>query len=118
MVLCGAPHQGGGDDSVMASNRINDPDVAEGILALAQADLVSMARPLLADPDFARKTRLGQARRINTCIACNQACLDNIFRRKSATCLVNPQAGRELDWLVRPTPHPKRIAVVGAGAAA
>lgn len=102
---------------VMASNRINDPVVAESILASGQADLVSMARPLLADPTFARKARLGQAERINTCIACNQACLDNIFRRQSATCLVNPRAGRELDWVMRPARQPKRIAVVGAGAA-
>ena len=102
---------------VMASNRINDPAVAESLLTSGQADLVSMARPLLADPDFARKARLGQARRINTCIACNQACLDNIFKRQPASCLVNPRAGLELDWVVRPTAKPKRIAVVGAGAA-
>jgi 2,4-dienoyl-CoA reductase (NADPH2) len=102
---------------VMASNRINDPSVAESILESGQADLVSMARPLLADPDFARKSRLGQAQRINTCIACNQACLDNIFRHKTATCLVNPRAGRELDWATRPAERVKRIAVVGAGAA-
>jgi 2,4-dienoyl-CoA reductase (NADPH2) len=102
---------------VMASNRINDPGVAESLLASGQADLVSMARPLLADPDFARKARLGQAQRINTCIACNQACLDNIFRHKTATCLVNPRAGRELDWVTLPASHAKRIAVVGAGAA-
>jgi len=102
---------------VMASNRINAPDVAENLLASGQADLVSMARPLLADPDFARKARLGQAQRINTCIACNQACLDNIFKHQSATCLVNPQAGRELDWVSHPAQRAKRIAVVGAGAA-
>jgi 2,4-dienoyl-CoA reductase (NADPH2) len=102
---------------VMASNRINDPGLAEAILDSGQADLISMARPLLADPDFARKARLGHADRINTCIACNQACLDNIFRHKTATCLVNPRAGRELDWVPRPAPQPKRIAVVGAGAA-
>jgi 2,4-dienoyl-CoA reductase (NADPH2) len=102
---------------VMASNRINDPSVAEALLASGQADLISMARPLLADPDFARKARLGQAQRINTCIACNQACLDNIFKRQPASCLVNPRAGLELDWVVRPTAEPKRIAVVGAGAA-
>lgn len=102
---------------VMASNRINDPAVAESILESGQADLVSMARPLLADPDFARKTRLGQAQRINTCIACNQACLDNIFKRQTATCLVNPRAGRELDWVLHPAVPVKRIAVVGAGAA-
>ncbi|BCO29568.1 2,4-dienoyl-CoA reductase [Rhodoferax lithotrophicus] len=102
---------------VMASNRINDPAVAESILESGQADLVSMARPLLADPDFARKARLGQAQRINTCIACNQACLDNIFKRQTATCLVNPRAGRELDWVLQPAVPVKRIAVVGAGAA-
>ncbi len=102
---------------VVASNRINDPAVAESLLESGQADLVSMARPLLADPDFARKGRLGQADRINTCIACNQACLDNIFKQKTATCLVNPRAGRELDWVVRRAPLSKRIAVVGAGAA-
>jgi 2,4-dienoyl-CoA reductase (NADPH2) len=102
---------------VMASNRINDPAVAESLLATGQADLVSMARPLLADPDFARKARLGQADRINTCIACNQACLDNIFQRRTATCLVNPRAGRELDWVVQAASQTKRIAVVGAGAA-
>jgi 2,4-dienoyl-CoA reductase (NADPH2) len=102
---------------VMASNRINDPAVAEGLLASGQADLISMARPLLADPDFARKVRLGQGNRINTCIACNQACLDNIFRHHAATCLVNPRAGREPDWVTLPALQPKRIAVVGAGAA-
>jgi 2,4-dienoyl-CoA reductase (NADPH2) len=91
---------------VMASNRINDPAVAEGLLASGQADLVSMARPLLADPDFARKARLGQANRINTCIACNQACLDNVFRHQAATCLVNPRAGREPDWVTQPALHP------------
>jgi len=102
---------------VVASNRINDPAVAESLLESGQADLVSMARPLLADPDFVRKARLGQAQRINTCIACNQACLDNIFKQKTATCLVNPSAGRELDWVVMHAPLAKRIAVVGAGAA-
>jgi 2,4-dienoyl-CoA reductase (NADPH2) len=102
---------------VMASNRINAPDVAESLLASGQADLVSMARPLLADPDFARKARQGQEQRINTCIACNQACLDNIFKHQTATCLVNPRAGRELDWVAQPAQQSKRIAVVGAGAA-
>lgn len=105
------------DIPVIASNRINDPAVAEALLASGQADLVSMARPLLADPEFVRKARLGQAHRINTCIACNQACLDNIFRHRTASCLVNPLAGRELDWVVRPASNIKRIAVVGAGAA-
>lgn len=105
------------DIPVIASNRINDPAVAEALLASGQADLVSMARPLLADPEFVRKARLGQAHRINTCIACNQACLDNIFRHRTASCLVNPRAGRELDWVLRPALSSKRIAVVGAGAA-
>ena len=102
---------------VMASNRFNDPAVVEAALQAAQADLVSMARPMLADPDFVRKARLGQAARINTCIACNQACLDNIFVHRTATCLVNPRAGNERDWPTGRAPHAKRIAVVGAGAA-
>lgn len=102
---------------VMASNRINDPGVAEALLAAGQADMVSMARPLLADPNFARKARLGQPQRINTCIACNQACLDNIFKRQPASCLVNPQAGNEIDGAPLATSAPKRIAVVGGGAA-
>jgi 2,4-dienoyl-CoA reductase (NADPH2) len=91
--------------------------VAEALLAEGQADMVSMARPLLADPDFARKARLGQPQRINTCIACNQACLDNIFKRQPASCLVNPRAGNEIDGAPLATSAPKRIAVVGAGAA-
>ena len=102
---------------VMASNRFNDPAVVEAALQAGQADLVSMARPMLADPDFVKKARLGQAQRINTCIACNQACLDNIFVHRSATCLVNPRAGNELDWPDARAAQPKRIAVVGAGAA-
>lgn len=76
-----------------------------------------MARPLLADPDFARKAREGRAESINTCIACNQACLDHIFQNKTATCLVNPRAGRELDWNEAPASEPKKLAVIGAGAA-
>jgi 2,4-dienoyl-CoA reductase (NADPH2) len=102
---------------VVASNRINTPEVAEAILARGDADLVSMARPLLADPEFANKTRQGRSDRINVCIACNQACLDLIFSERAATCLVNPKAGRELDF-DRPAPaHRCRIAVVGAGPA-
>jgi len=102
---------------VIASNRINTPDVAEGLIADGVADLVSMARPLLADPEFARKARLGLGAAINTCIACNQACLDRIFTERAATCLVNPRAGRELEFPTVPAARPKRIAVVGAGPA-
>jgi 2,4-dienoyl-CoA reductase (NADPH2) len=102
---------------VMASNRINTPDVAEELIASGSADLVSMARPLLADPEFARKTREGRTDEINTCIGCNQACLDHIFTERVATCLVNPRAGRELDWHDRPADAPQRVAVVGGGPA-
>jgi 2,4-dienoyl-CoA reductase (NADPH2) len=102
---------------VIASNRINTPEVAEDILARGDADLVSMARPLLADPEFARKAREGRRDEINVCIACNQACLDFIFSKRVATCLVNPKAGREIEF-DRPAPaRAKRIAVVGAGPA-
>jgi 2,4-dienoyl-CoA reductase (NADPH2) len=102
---------------VVASNRINTPQVAEDILAGGAADLVSMARPLLADPDFVNKAAEGRADEINTCIACNQACLDHIFERKHASCLVNPRAGRETELNYLPTKAAKRIAVVGAGPA-
>ncbi|MEB2398994.1 MAG: NADPH-dependent 2,4-dienoyl-CoA reductase [Alcaligenaceae bacterium] len=102
---------------VMASNRINMPGVAEDLLASGTADLVSMARPLLADPDFAKKTRLGRVDEINTCIACNQACLDRIFTESSATCLVNPRAGRELELNGGRASRPQRLAVVGGGPA-
>ena len=103
---------------VVASNRINTPEVAEAILASGDAALVSMARPFLADPAFVRKAAEGRADEINTCIACNQACLDYIFTDRPATCLVNPQAGRELDFAAMPSPgSSRRIAVIGAGAA-
>jgi 2,4-dienoyl-CoA reductase (NADPH2) len=102
---------------VIASNRINDPDVAESLIAEGVADLVSMARPLLADPDFARKVRQRRADEINTCIACNQSCLDRIFTERAATCLVNPRAGREIEFDDAPAAQRKRIAVVGAGPA-
>ncbi|UYM07214.1 NADPH-dependent 2,4-dienoyl-CoA reductase [Solicola gregarius] len=107
------------DIPVMASNRINTPDVAEEILAAGEADLVSMARPLLADPDFVAKTEQGRADEINTCIACNQACLDHVFANKHASCLVNPRAARETELRLLPVPAPrrKRVAVVGAGPA-
>ena len=104
---------------VCASNRINTPELAEQILADGQADLVSMARPLLADPDFVNKAAAGRADEINTCIACNQACLDHVFENKPATCLVNPRAARETKLVLLPVPKPraKRVAVVGAGPA-
>ena len=102
---------------VMASNRINAPEVAEALIASGAADLVSMARPLLADPDFALKAREGRADEINTCIACNQACLDPIFTERTASCLVNPRAGREIEFHDRAASQPRRIAVVGGGPA-
>jgi 2,4-dienoyl-CoA reductase (NADPH2) len=102
---------------LVTSNRINDPAVAERVLASGDADLVSMARPLLADPDFVRKAATGRADEINTCIACNQACLDFVFENKVASCLVNPRAGRETELNYRPVTARRRIAVVGAGPA-
>jgi len=105
------------DVPVMATNRINTPEVAEKLLAEGVADAVSLARPMLADAAFAAKARDGRGDEINTCIACNQACLDLIFANQTATCLVNPRAGRELDFPTGPAPRAKRVAVVGAGAA-
>ncbi len=103
---------------VIASNRINTPEVAEQLLSSGSADFVSMARPLLADPHFARKVRQGKEDEINTCIACNQACLDRIFSEQTASCLVNPAAGREIEYEnAAPAAAPKKIAVVGAGPA-
>jgi 2,4-dienoyl-CoA reductase (NADPH2) len=99
------------------TNRINDPAVAEQVLADGCADMVSMARPLLADPDFVRKAAAGRADEINTCIACNQACLDHVFEGKLASCLVNPRACRETELVLRPAAARKRVAVVGAGPA-
>jgi 2,4-dienoyl-CoA reductase (NADPH2) len=102
---------------VVASNRINDPSVAEEILARGDADLVSMARPLLADPDFVKKAISGRALEINTCIACNQACLDQAFAGRVSSCLVNPFACNETELLITATVQKKRVAVVGAGPA-
>jgi len=99
------------------SNRINTPEVGERVLAEGDADLISMARPLLADPDFVRKASEGRARSINTCIACNQACLDHTFSRQLASCLVNPYACHETELVKKPASSSKRIAVVGAGPA-
>ena len=104
---------------LVASNRINTPEVAEGVLASGCADMVSMARPLLADADFVKKALQGRADRINTCIACNQACLDHVFKNRTSSCLVNPRACHETELVYRPaTPAArKRLAVVGAGPA-
>ena len=102
---------------VMASNRINMPDTAERILAAGQADLIQMARPLLADAFWVNKVATDRVDEINTCIACNQACLDHTFKNQRATCLVNPQAAYETELVYVKTKKPKRIAVVGAGVA-
>jgi 2,4-dienoyl-CoA reductase (NADPH2) len=96
---------------LIATNRINDPAQAEAILALGGADMVSMARPFLADADLVRKAAEGRSDEINTCIACNQACLDHIFAGRPASCLVNPFACRETDWVPTPTLLPRDIAV-------
>ncbi|MFZ5723085.1 MAG: FAD-dependent oxidoreductase [Pseudomonadota bacterium] len=102
---------------VVASNRINTPDVCEDIIASGDADMVSMARPLLADPDFANKAAAGKADEINTCIGCNQACLDHTFKAKRATCLVNPRAAFETELVYLKTATPKKVAVIGGGMA-
>jgi len=102
---------------VCASNRINTPEIAENILKEGAADLVSMARPFLADPFFVAKAEVGRADEINTCIACNQACLDHTFQMKRASCLVNPRACHETELLYLPTLNKKHVAVVGAGPA-
>lgn len=102
---------------LITSNRINMPEVGEQVLADGCADMVSLARPLLADPDFVNKAAAGTPEAINTCIACNQACLDHTFKAQLASCLVNPRAGHETTLLIRATPKKKRIAVVGAGPA-
>ncbi|BAT58528.1 2,4-dienoyl-CoA reductase [NADPH] [Variibacter gotjawalensis] len=101
---------------VVASNRINTPELAEDVLASGDADLISMARPMLADPHFARKVREGNASKINICIACNQACLDRIFSDRSASCLVNPRACRETEFDEAPAAKSRKVAVIGAGA--
>ncbi|MEB6334242.1 NADPH-dependent 2,4-dienoyl-CoA reductase [Serratia rhizosphaerae] len=102
---------------LITTNRINDPAVAEQVLADGCADMVSMARPFLADAEFVRKAAEGRADEINTCIGCNQACLDQIFEGKLASCLVNPRACRESEMPLTTAAHPKRLAVVGAGPA-
>jgi 2,4-dienoyl-CoA reductase (NADPH2) len=102
---------------IITTNRINTPEVAEEILANNVADMVSMARPMLADAKFVLKASEGRANEINTCIGCNQACLDHAFVKKVASCLVNPRACHETKLVYTPTQNPKRIAVVGAGPA-
>lgn len=105
------------DVPVCASNRINTPELAEDILAAGEADLVSMARPLLADPAFVAKAMDERADEINTCIACNQACLDHVFSNERASCLVNPRACHETELVLMPTLRKQTVAVVGAGPA-
>jgi 2,4-dienoyl-CoA reductase (NADPH2) len=102
---------------VIASNRINTPELAEQILAEGKADAVSMARPFLADSEFVKKAAEGRADEINICIACNQACLDHAFKNQKVSCLVNPRAGRETELFLTPTRSKKKVAVVGAGPA-
>lgn len=102
---------------VITSNRINTPEVAEAVLARGDADIVSMARPFLADPDFMNKAQADQAHLINTCIGCNQACLDHAFVGKMTSCLVNPRACHEQEIVITPTEHPLKLAIIGAGPA-
>ncbi len=102
---------------VITSNRINTPEVAEEVLARGDADLVSMARPFLADAEFVNKAQKNQASHINTCIGCNQACLDHVFDGKMTSCLVNPRACHETELVIEPAIKIKKIAVVGAGPA-
>jgi 2,4-dienoyl-CoA reductase (NADPH2) len=102
---------------LITTNRINTPEVGEKILADGCADMVSMARPLLADPDFVNKAAAGKADQINTCIGCNQACLDHTFSGKITSCLVNPRACHETELKIEPATAKKRVAVVGAGPA-
>ena len=102
---------------LVTTNRINTPEVAEQLLTEGCADMISMARPLLADPEFVSKAAQGRANEINTCIACNQACLDHAFKNKIASCLVNPRACHETELRYERTSTPKSIAVVGAGPA-
>jgi len=102
---------------LVTTNRINSPEVCENILTDGDADLVSMARPLLADPDFIIKAEQQLAEEINTCIGCNQACLDHVFQRKIASCLVNPKACYETDFVNEPATVTKKVAVIGAGVA-
>ena len=110
-------HAAGITIPLITSNRLNMPEVAEQALSSGCADMVSMARPFLADPEFVNKAAQGRSNEINTCIACNQACLDHAFKAKLASCLVNPRAGHELDLVIKLAPAKKRVAVIGAGPA-
>ncbi|MFH1090023.1 MAG: FAD-dependent oxidoreductase [Pseudomonadota bacterium] len=102
---------------VLSSNRVNDPADAEEIIRNGQADLVAMARAMLADPDLPQKARTGKSNLIYHCIGCNQGCLDNVFRSQPVTCLVNPSMGMEKEWRPSSTPRPKKVIVVGGGPA-
>ena len=102
---------------LITTNRINTPEVAEDILASGQADMVSMARPFLADAEFVEKAKQNKSEEINTCIGCNQACLDHVFKQQRASCLVNPTACYETELTFEKAPESKKIAVVGAGPA-
>ncbi len=102
---------------VITSNRINTPEIAEAVLKKGDADMVSMARPFLADAEFVIKSKQGRADEINTCIACNQACLDHVFVGKLTSCLVNPMACHETELRIKPSTNPQKLAVVGAGPA-
>ena len=102
---------------LIATNRINTPELANELIEQGFADMVSMARPFLADPEFVRKAQQGRSQEINTCIACNQACLDHVFEGKPASCLVNPRACVETKLVYRPSLSRRRVAVVGAGPA-
>jgi 2,4-dienoyl-CoA reductase (NADPH2) len=102
---------------VIVSNRINHPRIGEEIIRRGEADMVTVARGLLADPDFPKKAREGKAAQIFRCVACNQGCFDNIFSFRSVTCLVNPRAGREAELAVTPVAKPKKVLVVGGGPA-
>jgi 2,4-dienoyl-CoA reductase (NADPH2) len=102
---------------VITSNRINTPEVAEEVLVRGDADMISMARPFLADPEFVLKAEENRADEINTCIGCNQACLDHVFAGQMTSCLVNPRACHETEFIIKPATQLKRIAVVGAGPA-
>ncbi len=102
---------------LIATNRINTPEIIEGLLEDRACDMVSMARPFLADADFVNKAAEGRSEFINTCIGCNQACLDHTFQLKTTSCLVNPRACHETEIVIKPTDNPRSIAVVGAGPA-
>ena len=102
---------------LIAANRINTPAIAESIIAQGHADMVAMARPLLADPNWVEKAYEQKPELINVCIACNQACLDQVFQKKVASCLVNPEACRETELIILETHHVKKLAVIGAGPA-